>query len=243
LLALIDGDSIAYRAAASCEPTKTKLERERLEFALGRCNDTIHKILYDTNAPLYELYIGGGPNFRHLIDPNYKANRSEMIRPEHLEQVREYMVTKWKAKVVEGIEAEDAVGIAAYSCAEDFIICHIDKDLNQYPGWHYNFVTHETYYVTPLQGWRSFYTQLILGDRVDNIPGFDGKMRPKPPKFLQPYIDQINEAQSTEAMYQIVHSIYELGDEALLRNGQLLYLQKEPDDTWSPPGKASIEVN
>lgn len=242
MIALIDGDSVAYRPAASCEPTKAKLEREPLEYALGRCNDLMHRILYDTNASSYELYIGGGKNFRHIIDPNYKANRETMVRPQHLEDVRGYMVTKWHAKVVEGIEAEDAVGIAAYAASEDTIICHIDKDLNQYPGLHYNFVTGETYYVTPLDGWRSFYTQLIMGDRVDNIQGYDGKMRQTIPKFLQPYIDQIQEASSEAAMYQIVHSIYELGDEALLRNGRLLYLQKRFDDEWNPP-KADTEVS
>ena len=238
----MDADSIAYRPAASCEPTKTKLEREPLEFALGRCNDLVHKILHDTGATSYELYIGGGSNFRHQIDPNYKANRSEMVRPLHLEDVRSHLVTQWKAHVVDGIEAEDAVGIAANHCDTSFIIVHIDKDLNQLPGWHYNFVTCETYFVTPLDGWRSFYTQLIMGDRVDNIPGFDGKMRQTIPKFLQPYIDQIKAAQSPEVMFEIVSSIYELGDEAMLRNGQLLYLQRNHDDRWQPAGRPSSEV-
>lgn len=235
MIALIDGDSVAYRPAASCEPTKLKAEREPVEYALGRCNDLMNRILYDTGASSYELYIGGGKNFRHQIDPSYKANRATMVRPEHLEDVRGYLVTKWQARVVEGIEAEDAVGIAAYSSSENVVMCHIDKDLNQYPGWHYNYVTGQTYFVTPREGWKHFYIQLVMGDRVDNIPGYDGKMRQTIPKFLQPLIDKINDCTTDYAMFQVVQEIYELGDEALLRNGRLLYLQKRPDDVYEFP--------
>jgi hypothetical protein len=33
--------------------------------------------------------------------------------------------------------------------------------------------------VSPLEGLRNFYFQLIMGDKTDNIPGYDGKMRLK----------------------------------------------------------------
>lgn len=239
MIALIDGDSVAYRPAASCEPTKVKLEREPVEFAIARCDDLMRRILYETNASTYELYIGGGKNWRHEIDPEYKANRKDMVRPEHLEAVREHLVVNWNAKVVDGIEAEDAVGIANTYASEATIICHIDKDLDQLPGQHYNYVTSEQWYVTPLDGLKCFYTQLVMGDRVDNIQGYDGLMRQKIPKFLQPIIDKINACPDEWSMYQTVQEIYELGDEALLRNGQLLYIQKHEGELWQLPTELS----
>lgn len=234
-IALIDGDSVAYRPAASCEPTKKKLERESLDFAIARCNDLMHRILHDTNAMTYELYIGGGKNFRHTIDPTYKANRDDMVRPMWLEDVREYLVTTWKAHVVEGIEAEDSVGIANNYADETAVICAIDKDLNQLPGHHYNYVTGEREFITPRQGWANFYTQLIMGDRADNIMGYDGKMRQKVPKFLQSYVDAVHSATSDFEMFEIVREIYELGDEAMLNNARLLYIWREDGDEYSFP--------
>jgi 5'-3' exonuclease len=227
---------VCYRSAASCEPTKVKHEREALEFAIARADECIRRILYATNAGSYKLFIGGGGNFRHDIDPNYKANRKDKPRPEYLQAVREFVVTEWNAMVADGIEADDMLGIE--QCAdnlEDTIICSIDKDLLQIPGNHFNFVKEETYLISPREGWANFYTQLIMGDKSDNVMGFDGKMRQTIPKFLQPYIDEIHSAKDQASMYQIVKGIYELDDDAMLRNAKLLYIWRQEQDEFCFP--------
>jgi DNA polymerase-1 len=235
LIALIDGDLVAYRSAASCQPTKAKADLEPLEVAIARADECMRRILHNINAQEYRCFIGGGDNFRYKIDPNYKANRKDMPRPEWLQDVREYLVSTWKTQVCDGIEADDAMGIAQSTEFYDTIICSLDKDMLQVPGNHYNWVREEATIVSPRQGWVNFYTQLIMGDRADNIPGYDGKMRQKVPQFLQPFVDDLEHANDAAEMFRIVHSIYELGDEAMLRNGKLLYILRDYDETWGFP--------
>jgi 5'-3' exonuclease len=197
----------------------------------------MRRILHATNAREYKLFIGGGDNFRYQIDPTYKANRDNKPRPQHLQEVRSYLVTEWKAHIADGIETDDHLGIEqSADNGEETVIASYDKDLIQIPGNHYNFQKDIWSYVTPLQGWASFYTQLIMGDRSDNIQGFDGKMRLNVPKFLQPYVSRIHESCSNPwEMFGVVQEIYELGDEALLKNGNLLYILRHENDSWNFP--------
>lgn len=237
-IALIDADLVAYRSSASCEPNKNKAEREDLEFAVARARDMMERILHATNPISFKAYLTGSDNFRYGICSNYKANRKDMVRPQWLQPVREYLVQEWGANVCDSIEADDAIGID--SSIEECIICSIDKDLLQLSGHHYNFVKELFTFVSPREALANFYTQLLLGDRSDNIQGFDGKMRTSIPKFLQPYVDAIRSCTSEYEMYQVVHDIYELGDEDLIKNGRLLYILRKHDDMWNPP---SSEVN
>lgn len=237
MIALIDGDLVSYPSAASCEPTKAKAEREPLDVAIRRADEAMRRILHATNAREYKLFIGGADNFRYQIDPTYKANRNDKPRPEHLQPVREFLVTEWKAHISDGIETDDHLGIEqSADNDQETVICSYDKDLLQVPGNHYNFQKEIWSYMTPLQGWASFYTQLIMGDRSDNILGFDGKMRVTVPKFLSQYVSAIHESCSTPwEMFRVVEEIYELGEEAMLRNGQLLYILRHEYDEWSFP--------
>ncbi len=195
----------------------------------------MRRILHDTNSQSYRLFIGGAENFRYKIDPNYKANRSDKPRPEWLQPVREFLVTEWKAEISDGIETDDNVGIAYNDAFEDAVICSYDKDLRQIPGNHFNFKTGVFDIVSPRDGLLNFYTQLILGDKSDNIGGYDGKMRQKVPQFLNPVMDRLHACSTERDMYELVESIYELGEEALHRNAQLLYIQRKVDDSWSVP--------
>lgn len=223
---------MGYRSAASCEPNKSKAEREPLSEALFRMNDLMYRILNETGAVEYKAYISGPENFRYTIDPTYKANREGKPRPLYLQDLREVLVVDWHAVVSDGIEADDNLGIAQTS---ETVICSIDKDLLQIPGKHFNFVTGVWSDIDEHTGWVNFYTQLIMGDRSDNILGYDGKMRQKVPQFLQPVIDMITEAPNDRSMYDIVHGFYELGEEAMHSNAQLLYIQRTEGDMWRVP--------
>jgi imidazole glycerol phosphate synthase subunit HisF len=59
----------------------------------------------------------------------------------------------------EGQEADDAIAIAATEYGDECIMASIDKDFDQVPGWHFNFVKNERYYITEEQGRLNFYTQ------------------------------------------------------------------------------------
>lgn len=119
-----------------------------------------------------EFYLTGPSNFRFevAVQKEYKGNRVQ-AKPKHYRALREYLTDKCGAVVSVGQEADDDLGIQATSTRDKCVIVTNDKDLDQIPGWHYNWVTHEEYYVDDEQATRFFYKQLLTGDRVDNIPG------------------------------------------------------------------------
>lgn len=246
LIALIDGDCVGYRAAASCQPTKAKPFLEPLEAALGRCEDTMQRIKYATKCDLYKVYIGGSDNFRYSINPEYKANRKDLPRPEWLQPVREYLVTVHGASICDGIEADDALGIAQDKLGTvhfggdiyETVIVSVDKDLLMIPGQHYNFVKDEHSTVDTLQGKQWFYIQLIMGDKADNIFGYDGKARTVVPQFLQPDVNMILSYTDERDMYSHVLDMYQMngqGKDVMHMNAACLFIQHKENDVWSPP--------
>ncbi len=193
------------------------------------------RILHETGSTEFKTFISGPENFRYNIDPMYKHNRVDQPRPQWLEPVREHLVVQWGAHVSDGVETDDHLGIEQTG---DTVICSIDKDLLQIPGRHYNFVSGVHTLIDEAQGWRNFYTQLILGDKSDNIPGYDGLMRPKVPKFLQPYIDRLEEFSEPLDMYSMVYDLYEnegSGVDRFKMNCELLYILREKDRWFEVP--------
>lgn len=224
--ALIDGDIIAYRCAAASE-------NESKEVALLRASDLMQRILDETKAEKYLVYLTGSNNFRYRYNPEYKANRKDTPRPQWLQDVREHLVVDWKASVEDEQEADDAMGI--YQMAnKETIICTIDKDLLMIPGEHYNFVTgvHREQYTIPAI--RHFYYQLIMGDRTDNIFGFDGKARQTVPKKLESTIAELESYDDELDMFEFVRNLYN-DDERLLMNGICLWIRRNEEEIWSPP--------
>jgi 5'-3' exonuclease len=227
--ALIDADIVAYRCAAATE-------NETEDIACWQTSEMMRRILHETNAMQFRAFLTGDNNFRYSVYPEYKANRKDMQRPKWLQRVREHLVTDWKASVTDGIEADDALGIA--HCSEhdgDSIVCSIDKDLLMLPGMHYNFVKGEQRHISPLEGLRNFYGQLIMGDRSDNIPGFDGKMRVKIPQFLQGHFDLLEEMTEEIDMYEYLLNLYNEDTETMHRNAKVLWIMRKENDYWEAP--------
>ena len=110
---------------------------------------------------------------------------------------------------------------------EDYTIITTDKDLNMLRGKRYNFVKKEFNYVTEEQAMRFFYTQLLTGDRTDNIQGIPGIGPKKAEKMLK-------DAVTEEEMYNVAKLGY-ADDVVLLENARLLWLRREPLQLWTPP--------
>ena len=225
---LLDFDHITYRAAASAE-------NESLAIAIARAEDTFKRVLIETDADEYEAYLTGTNNFRYKIFPSYKANRTAP-RPKHLEALREHFVVNWKAKVTDGYEADDAVAIRATECKDGFIVASLDKDLRQIPGKFYSWeiagTTHgkqwvkpaELVYISPLEGLRTFYKSLLIGDKSDNIIGVEGIGPVKAGKFL-------DNMKTEQDMFDVVRMLYD-DDKRMLLNGQLMWLLREEGAVW-----------
>lgn len=178
VLALIDGDIVAYRVGWTTE-------NDDFPIARFRADEMLDGILLDTGATEFTVWLSDRAenNFRYKIYPEYKANRKDLPRPRHLEALKEYLITRWSARFALGMEADDALGIEQTSQLSDegvpenhhtSVICSIDKDLQQIPGNHYNFVKKEHSFVTPEEGLKCFYKQILTGDTADNIKGAKG---------------------------------------------------------------------
>lgn len=225
MIALIDGDIVCYRSAASCEPSKARDWVEPLEVAIMRVDDLMRRILEETQATSYKAFLTGSDNFRLQYNPEYKANRKDVVRPRWLQECREHLVMEWKASVEDGQEADDAMGIAQVASeAGTTVIASIDKDLLCIPGKHYNFVTGEFREQSDVDACRHFYWQLIMGDRGDNVFGYDGKARQTVPKFMELIMAELSSYDRESDMFDFVKSLY-ADDDRLLMNMRCLWIR------------------
>lgn len=251
-LALIDADHIVWRCAGSCEPTKAKPYRESKEDALVRAEQLMQNIVFSLNDPQLEVYISGEGNWRYAIYPEYKANRKGKPIPMWLEDVREYLLTRWNAQLVNGMEVDDMCGIRMTQ--EEHAICvSLDKDLLTVPGEHYNFANQNRCYISPWEAQVRFYSQLLTGDASDNIPAFDGKFRTSVPQFVQKLLDPLTEMEEEVDMYEYVKDIWIstadcfAGDAPIVslmhRNAQCLYILRKDGEYWLPPNGVQEENN
>lgn len=150
---------------------EVELEVDPEEYAFHSVNHMIAGMCKKLNTNGYVLYLTGEGNFRHDILPSYKAGRPP--KPVLYDKVRDFLLDKKETVVVDGMEADDALGMAM-SSGEIEVICTIDKDLDTIPGEHYDFVKEERYYVEEEEAEKFYYAQLMAGDRVDNICGIKG---------------------------------------------------------------------
>jgi 5'-3' exonuclease len=223
IIGLVDADIVAYRCASSCSPTKEKTFQEPEHLAIQRADELLHRIGSTINADELRLILSGSENFRKAFHPSYKANRVQP-KPEHLDAVRNFLVEEWQATVCAGYEADDGLGITA---AKDTVICSIDKDLRQIPGWHYDFVKNELFEVDLETAIFNFYSQMLIGDRSDNVIGVPGIGPVKSRGLLT--------GLAPDEMEAVVLGEYRSaygGDAEYLCNANLLYVLRDIDQ-WT----------
>lgn len=167
MIYLIDADIVTFRGAFSAE------DENEAWVACSRADGILHDIAQTLGPANLELWLSGSSNFRYDVFPEYKANRISTKRPKWEKEVKSYLTSTWGAQTAVG-EADDILGIRQCELGEDSIICTIDKDLDMIPGWHYNFVKKEKYFVTPEQAIRFFYYQCLVGDTADGVKGVPG---------------------------------------------------------------------
>lgn len=235
--ALIDGDIVSYASAASCEKRKDGelVSLDPVEIALLRADQFMRNILEATGSSEYRNFLSGSNNFRFDIYPAYKAGRPPS--PEHRQACMEFLVREWGAEVTDGHEADDAMGIAQH---DSTVVCSIDKDLDMIPGYHYSWpimrlgeVVREgrIYEVSAIEGLKSFYRSLLIGDRVDNIIGVVGIGKVKAAQ-------RIDLLETEEEMFQVVRDLY-ADDDRLLMNGRCLWILRKEGAVWEFPGSVS----
>lgn len=224
MIALVDGDIVAYTIAAGCEEYGDKT-------AVSKCSEYLEELVYvHANCEDAEGWLTGYQNFRISIAKTkpYKGNRTQE-KPKHLDLLRNYLVDAWGFKVEQYQEADDAIGIAAYSKEpDDYIICTTDKDLNMIRGWHYNMRKNEKFWVDEDDTLYTFYMQVLTGDRVDNIPGLHGIGPKKAEKILKG-------CKTEDELYSAVLKAYDNDEDYLCEQAQLLWIRRKPNQVWQKP--------
>ena len=223
---LIDADYLIYGVGFASEEDSEK-------FAKSRLVETLEDMVYlHLKADSYEAFLTGKNNYRYEIAKTvpYKGNRKDAKKPKHYDALRECMITRLGAVVVDGQEADDEVAIRMSADPDKYLLIGVDKDLRQIPGWHHNPHKAHTEYIDEFEAYKNFCLQLLTGDRVDNIPGLEGIGPVKAAKALK-------DAESKEALLQAAFEKYkEHGHtiEYFTEQGQLLWLRRTEGELWQP---------
>lgn len=162
---------------------REELVVEPKESAFHSVQMMFNSLFEGTGVYRYIAYLTGSDNFRNEVYPAYKAGRKE--KPVLYNEIREYLIQKYKAVLVHGMEADDMLGIEMMKNPERNIICTIDKDLDTIIGTHYNFVKKEKYFVQADQAEMFFYCQMLAGDSTDNVCGIRGVGLPTAKKRIE----------------------------------------------------------
>lgn len=257
--AIIDGDPLIYSCGFAIEELidgKAELkEGQGLQHAQWNIDSVIRNTIKDTEAESYSVWLTPPliENFRIKIDPKYKCNRKDARRPLLYKEIKDYLILKHGAKITKGQEADDACSIEQCSinkdffdpCIEESILCSIDKDFNNTPGYHYNTRTKDLYYVTEIQALRNFYLQILTGDISDSIPRIKKGWKKKNS------VDLINKAENEKELIDIVkeeiYTIYNKdikeeetfsmldAEQVMINRGRLVWMRRKENELWLPP--------
>lgn len=248
--ALIDSDSLLYKHAAACQET-IKWDDENtttlvtdIKVAEEALMEELNRILYKVGATEYELVVSTGFIFRYGIYPNYKHNRKktsdnplQLVAP-----LKEFVVDKLRAVLPTFVEADDYCVAKMYAEPDDWILCHIDKDLDQAAGLHYNYNKDTTYTVTQEEADYFFYLQILQGDSVDGYKGCPTIGPVKANKILEEC-----KGLSEEAFWDTVVKTYEtkgLTERDALQQARCAYMLRPNEydcdtdtmlELWQPP--------
>lgn len=177
---LIDGDVIAWRIASKFE--------EAIEFGDGlftwwadmnkaepEVEFFVNELLRRTETDDMVVCLSDTKNFRKEVLPTYKSNRANRYTPLLVSPIKQYLSRYFESVTWDTLEADDVMGILATApyTKDTFVIATIDKDLQQIPGYHYNWDKDENgvFHVTNESATRFFYQQIISGDAVDGYSG------------------------------------------------------------------------
>jgi 5'-3' exonuclease len=235
-----DADLIVYRAGFAAEKmVNGSRNLEPVSHALYNAKCLIEGAIEDLHVSKDEvqLYLSGSKNFRDQVATirPYKGNRDKAHKPTHGPALREYMQNNYKCNVSDGEEADDVVGYSHYAMhvrdPESTVICSVDKDLDMIPGYHYNFVKKESYYVSEEKADWYFLRQLMTGDPTDNIVGIPQVGKARAEGVLNYFEDPWEEIVRLYVQSYGEKKWYD----ALVENGRLLWIRRKPNEMWNPP--------
>lgn len=249
---LLDVDTMLYRVGyANPAPPTPEAACARLKKMI---HDTEYKISTRILAALGEDYQqllvfltvpDGKGRYRDKFnkETTYKATRAIVPPPVFMDEMREFVRINYLTHLCPSseYEADDAISWHGWYNRDITgnldIIAGVDKDLNQIPGYHWDYSKDTGYYLTSKDANCFFFKQLLMGDAADAIPGIKG-IGPRRADNL------LKKGTTPEEWWDIVLSTYTnkfphlLDDEIaeiLYERGNKLWIQRYEGQTWYPP--------
>jgi DNA polymerase-1 len=210
---LLDGDMLLYKACAAVEREVRWDDQNHVLVAnADEAYDAFIRSIDEKKRTLrstvYHLAFSGPGNFRLELYPAYKSGRAR--KPLCYARLLERVMQEHSAKAVDGLEADDLLGIWATSGKfKDPIIVSDDKDMKTIPTMLYRLG--ELTRISPEDADYYFHLQALTGDITDGYPGCPGigpktaekllaSAGPAWPKIVQAY--EARDLTETDALLQ-----------------------------------------
>jgi hypothetical protein len=212
----------------------TEVRTEPFGLTKSNVDSMMEAIIRDTESTAgWRAFLTGKGNYREQLATvrPYKGNRPK-VKPFNLAATKDYLIEKWGATVVDGMEADDALGIAQMAIMketgsiEHSVICSTDKDLKQIPGLHYNFTSCTMHTQAYGPGMKLFFLQALMGDSTDNIEGIEGVGKMGAQKILA---DTVSPEEMEGLVFDAYHKKYgiEEGTRRCREMMDLVWIQRE----------------
>ena len=175
---LIDSDFLAYKAAQACEigidfGEDVIIAQSQFSEVLKVFHNELNKVTKAMMEDNFILYFSSTKNFRKKIYPDYKGHRMKR-KPLGYKRLVNYCRENHNFKLIEGLEADDTIGIEATRFADPSnIIVSPDKDMKQIPSTLWN-LTDDVTEITKDDGDRWHLIQSLSGDPTDGYSGCPG---------------------------------------------------------------------
>lgn len=233
------------------------------EYAFQSIKQKIAKIFNASYCDDYVVCIQGAGNFRNDYPSEhveYKGHR--VAKPLLFQECFDYTVKKYGSRchVSTGIETDDYVCIKGWESynigkatksrsASPYVIAAVDKDIAANTrGWmmNYNKLEEGIYWNDGMSQSRKFFTQVLVGDNADNIPGimrlgeatrkqYDIKTRgcgaASAEKILKDCVNETHMARNVVEAYKDAHP--DIWKQLLTDNCFFLYLQRYEGEVFN----------
>lgn len=174
---LVDGDIAVYRFSYRGQEdidwgggVTTQLLDEGK--ALREIDEFLDGLKRKLKAQAIKVCLSGCKVFRYDVLSSYKHNRKGCDKPQLYHRLVEHLLDHYDVVRHEKLEADDCMGLLSSADPKNTVVCSIDKDLRQIPGWFYNWKDAESPELIPARQadiW--FYAQALSGDPTDGFSG------------------------------------------------------------------------
>ena len=255
---LLDADILQYEIAFAAEAYWKHLFKEKelespadpppFDICIAMVDERISNIVSGAEGegePF--LFFTGSQNYRNRIAVTQPYKDRDSDKPFHYKNIKAYLQSRYQWQQVEGLEADDLIGIAMTKNPDKYTCATRDKDLRQISGFHYGWELGNQPAFGPRYidqfGWielsskrnkivgggdKFLYSQILTGDSVDTIPGIPKYGAVKAFKTLEACTTL---AECEEAVLGAYRGFYGDGGRArMLETARLVYLTRVMND-------------